>query len=200
MTRRVPTAEDAARYAAEFVKDRSIMNAYRRAFPERKHKNDATVARVSSRYHNRPEVVEAVAKLAQKQAYAAEFDANKVLSELASLAFSDIGDLLSDDGTKLRELKDIPKPIRKIIASAEIITNDEGVVLRVHKIKMWDKLAALDKLGRHLKLFHDHKLEVSDADGGPLLRTEMSDLELARRMAFVINEALRRQGQAAAGS
>ena len=55
------------------------------------------------------------------------------------------------------------------------------------KIKMYDKLAALDKIGKHLGMFVD-KHEITGKDGGPIETVDysgLSDAALAELMAAI---------------
>lgn len=62
------------------------------------------------------------------------------------------------------------------ISSLEVVTNtsehgkdEDGnkIIEHVHKIKVWDKNSALEKLGKHLGMF-PNKHEHSGPDGGPI--------------------------------
>ena len=78
---------------------------------------------------------------------------NKVISEIAKLAFANTTDILeiTDHGVIIKDLKDIDTTC---IASAEEIFDKEGMRLGV-KIKLHDKTKNLELLGRHLGLFKD---------------------------------------------
>lgn len=85
-----------------------------------------------------------------------EIKADDVLRELLRIATTDISEAFTEEG-RLKPLKDIPKEIRRAIASVEI---DEwanplgdGPLGRTSKLKFWDKPKALELLGKHLKLF-----------------------------------------------
>jgi hypothetical protein len=63
----------------------------------------------------------------------------------------------------MRHVKDMPESMRRAIASVEVEEateyedNDEGrpirTCIKTHKIKMWDKNAALEKIAKHLGMF-----------------------------------------------
>ena len=54
------------------------------------------------------------------------------------------------------------------------------------KVKLHDKVAALEKLGRHLGMFKD-KVEVAGAGGGPV-KVALPPNELMRRLAFLLTK------------
>jgi phage terminase small subunit len=94
--------------------------------------------------------------------------AERVLTELARLAFIDIGQIFNDDGS-MKPLSEMEEDARRAIVGLEVseIRDNDGVVIGyIKKIKLADKLSALEKLGKHLGLF-DQRLTV-DAKGDGL--------------------------------
>jgi phage terminase small subunit len=99
-----------------------------------------------------------------------EISADWVLGELRKLAGYDAGAIFNDDGSL--------KPIKEWDASARaaLVGFDHEKLFEyfgggqakhvgtTRKIKLADKLRALEMLGRHLKLFTD-RVEVADMDG-----------------------------------
>jgi phage terminase small subunit len=80
--------------------------------------------------------------------------ADRVLAEIARIAFADVRAMFDADG--------LPRPIGELdgdtaaaVAGLEVsVTHGEdGSITRIAKVKIADKLAALEKLGRHLGLF-----------------------------------------------
>lgn len=109
-----------------------------------------------------------------------DLTAERVLGEIGHAAHADPIDMFNkcpgnldctperhycDRGT-LRALELMPESMRRSIASIEFTelfngaSGEKFVAGRVVKIKLWDKMKALEMEGRHLKLFTD-KLEVS---------------------------------------
>ena len=80
--------------------------------------------------------------------------ADRVLRELAKVAFFDPRRLFGADGQPL-PVAELDDDVAAVVAGLEVsvTNNDDGSVTRVAKIKLADKLAALEKLGRHLGLF-----------------------------------------------
>jgi phage terminase small subunit len=97
-----------------------------------------------------------------------------VLRELARLGFSD-GRRLFDEQGKLRPIKEWSDADAACISSIEvtrrIVEPSKGgkpaVIDEVHKIKLWDKNAALAKVGQHLGMFVDRQ-QMLGADGRPV--------------------------------
>lgn len=75
-----------------------------------------------------------------------------VVEHLARIAFANIGDYLEWDseGVRLKPSADLGKEMRTAIAEISIAGSGKG---RTVRLKLADKLAALEKLGRALGLF-----------------------------------------------
>jgi phage terminase small subunit len=108
-----------------------------------------------------------------------EITADRVLQELAKLAFYDPGALLESDGS-MKQIKDIDDVTRMAVAGLEVTELFEGTGDQKHayglckKIKLADKGQNLERLGKHLKLFTD-KTEVTGVDGGPIVVRSLND-------------------------
>ena len=92
----------------------------------------------------------------------------RVIAELAKLAFADPRKLFGPDGCILPPSK-WPDDVAAGIAGMDVLELDDGGIVR--KVKRWDKTKALELLGRYLALFKD-KVEVD-------IQTRLSDLVLA---------------------
>jgi phage terminase small subunit len=94
---------------------------------------------------------------------------DRVLEELARLAFSDVRAIFSEGGG-LKHPGVLNDGAAAAIGAVEVVTktiplgNGEVDVEHTHKIKMWDKPRALEMLARHLGMFND-KLQVTVTDG-----------------------------------
>lgn len=165
------------RFVEEYCIDQNATQAYIRAGYNVKSEDVAAVngVRLLSNAKIRAEVDERLKQLTERSGVTAE----KVISEIAKVAFSDITDYLEVDeyeyvsgyekdekgnidinkpiikkykGVDIFKTKDIGK--NKIGAVGEIRQTKEGISLKLH-----DKMKALEMLGRNLKLFTD-KMEV----------------------------------------
>lgn len=86
----------------------------------------------------------------------------RVIDELASIAFADIIDYYDSEG-RLRNLEDIPPHARRAIIGLnthrEKRKDDDGndyYEVKVDGFQLADKLNALDRLGKKLKMFGEH--------------------------------------------
>lgn len=93
-----------------------------------------------------------------------EVKQDRIVYELAKLAFADLGNYVSVDssGVTVKDLDDLDT---SLLQEASQSVNKEGVNV---KIKMHDKLKALELLGKHLAMYTDktetHGTIVYDAD------------------------------------
>ncbi len=95
-----------------------------------------------------------------RRAARSEITSDLVLQEIAKLAFLDPRKLFENDGSLLR-IQDLDEDTAMAIAGIEVTELFEGTGEQKHaygllkKVKLASKLDALDKLGKHLKLFGD---------------------------------------------
>jgi phage terminase small subunit len=94
-----------------------------------------------------------------------EIKADRVLQEIARLAFFDPRELFHPDG-RLKEIHEMDEDTVKAIASFESTELPEGRGT-MQKFRLADKGLNLERLGKYLGLFKD-KHELSGPDGAPL--------------------------------
>lgn len=138
-----------------------------------KHENASAAARVvgvavstALNWLKQDDVRVAVEALQVKALDSAVMSADEVLRELTNLARADIAQLFNEDGT-LRRLSDMTPEARRSISGLEVDITEYGedevglpqVRTRTAKLKRYDKLRALELLGKRYKLFTD-KLEL----------------------------------------
>ena len=105
----------------------------------------------------------AIAEAAEKTRVSAE----RVLKEEGRIAFADIAEIFN--GETLISPDKLPEDIRRAISGIEIIERyipgkeDEKEVK--YKYRFWDKGRALERLGKHLKLYQDTTNLNIDFDG-----------------------------------
>ena len=154
----------------EFLIDRNGTRAYLAAYPRVKNKNVAAVN--ANRLLRKAKIEAAIDKALERQAKRTGITADRVLQETAKIAFSDIGRLFDEHGN-LKKLADMDPEDRTFLQNVETSRSIAGgSVTDVTKVKLWDKLNALEKLGKHFKLFTDRQ-ELTGADGGPI-KTEVT--------------------------
>lgn len=118
-------------------------------------------------------VRDAVNQLLEKRSEKVGIKAEHVLERLDSIGDADMAECFTPTGA-LKNIHDIPKELRKCIASIEVFEVEEfnhdtktmEKIGETKKIKFWDKIRANELIGRNLKLFsekidvkHTHTLE-----------------------------------------
>ncbi len=81
--------------------------------------------------------------------------ADRVVQELARIAFANAGDFFdwSPEGITIKARADLTHEQQAVVVEVSETKTDHGGTIRV---KLGDKLAALDKLARHLGMFTDN--------------------------------------------
>lgn len=115
-----------------------------------------------------------VAELVNKGADRAEVTIARVLDEMRKLGFSDLRNAFDQNG-RLKRPEEWDDDFAASVASVEVVTRNigDGEVEHVHKIKVWDKNSALEKIAKHLGMFierHEHSGQVV------MIAPEASDL------------------------
>ncbi len=157
-----------AAFCAEYMIDLNGCQAAIRAGYSKK-----TAQEQASRMLSNVKVQAEVSRLLQERADRVEITADTVLREILQVARADIGQAFNKDGS-LKALHDMPEQTRRAIAGVDVFEEFDGrgseraQIGWTKKIRFWDKVRALELLGRHLKLFSD-KIELTGKDGGPLV-------------------------------
>lgn len=163
--------ENQRRFVAEYVVDRNATRAYLRAFGDDVGYGSART--LSSRLLADINIRAEIEAAGWEHARRCGISARRVLRELASVAFADVGDAFEDNPfTGLpspRALKDMPPATRRAIQSVKVKRKrlvggggkDDTTEWEVEEIeyKFADKLSALDKLCKHLGLTDGTALE-----------------------------------------
>jgi phage terminase small subunit len=139
------------RFVNEYLLDRNGSAAYRRAGYKAKGNAAETGA---SRLLRNAQVADAVAAAEQRHLAGLEINARAVLRELARCAFSRLTDVAKwdKDGVEFLDSATLSEDAKAAVESVSSTPTPHGNALR---IKMHSKLAALDKLCRHLGLYRD---------------------------------------------
>ncbi|MDW9473157.1 terminase small subunit [Sinorhizobium meliloti] len=116
-----------------------------------------------------------VAEIQGKGALKAEATVERVLKELTRIGFSDLRRVFDANGRLLRP-EEWDDDTAAAVASVEVVTRNigDGEVEHVHKIKVWDKNSALEKLAKHLGMF----IERVEHSGSMSLNVLPEDAEL----------------------
>ena len=105
-----------------------------------------------------PKIKEAIGVAQQALSRRTEVTQERVIAELAAIAFSSIGDIVSwgPDGVSVKSADELSPEILASIADISRSGVKEGGMVRV---RLYDKLKALELLGKHLGLFEE-RIEV----------------------------------------
>ena len=124
-----------------------------------------------------PEVAELVQQLHQAKLERVSIRADKVLQELSTIAFSDVRELVSADGSII-PLQDLSDSAAASIASFELRQIDGRPA--VSRLKTWNKVEALSQLCKHLGLLQPDRTEHVHTVGFTQDQLEsMTDAQLA---------------------
>lgn len=108
-------------------------------------------------------VSNAIQAAMEKRSTRLEITADKVLQEIAKLAFANLQDFYDENGS-LKDIHTLPRDVAVALSSSKINLTE---ACAVQEIKLHDKKGSLELLGRHLKLFTD-KTEITGKDGEAL--------------------------------
>jgi phage terminase small subunit len=141
------------RFAREYVVDLNATEAVIRAGYSWKSRQGA--ANKASKLLHDPVVAALIADLKAGQFKRLEVNADRVLEELARMAYLDPGDLAKAGINGPGDIAALPEDVRRAVVGWSWDASGNFV------IKWAAKQAALEALGRHLKLFTD-RIEVKD--------------------------------------
>ena len=157
------------RFADEYLVDLNATRAYKEAGYSVKSDNAAAVE--GHKLLRNPKVGHYIKDKMKAREKRTEITQDRVLKELAKIGFADIKDFLAfktdkvlidydDEGKPISDYRQVieVKPSEEVDGSLiqEVSINQKGVFT----FKLHDKMAALDKIARHLGMFND-KLELS---------------------------------------
>lgn len=105
-----------------------------------------------------PAVQAEIARRRKAQTDRLQIKADEVLLEIKKLAFSDLRKAFNDDGS-LKDMSEIPDDVAAALAGIDVDElfdgrgEDRQKIGYTKKIKLWDKLKALQMLGEHCGIF-----------------------------------------------
>jgi len=157
------------RFVDEYLVDLNATQAAIRAGYSRK---NADVA--GPRLLGNVGIADAVAKAKEARAERTEITQDRVVKELARLAFSDISHYTVDDLGRVKVNDDAPEDAMAAVASVKrrVSYDEDGEEAGVTtELKLWDKPSMLKLAGRHVGLFPD-RVEVTGKDGKDLIPSD----------------------------
>jgi phage terminase small subunit len=163
-------------FALEYLKDLNATQAAVRAGYSAK-----TAYAQGSRLLSKAEVQAFIAARQSKRAEKLEISAQRVLEEMARVAFADIGAAFDENGGLL-PIHRMPEDTRRALASVESDELSDGAgserasIGTTRKVKMFDKLRSLEMLGKHLGLFEEGANRAkADTTGEVVIRRRAPD-------------------------
>lgn len=141
--------------------------------------SEKTARQVASQNLSKLNIQAAIAEAKANRSERTGIDADRTLTELGCIAYSDIRKMFTEDG-RIKPLAELDPETAAAIASYEIVERNigDGEVERVHKVKFWDKNSALQKVMQHLGLF-----EKDNRQQNPF--GQLSDEQLLERIAYL---------------
>lgn len=150
-----------SRFVAEYLIDLNATQAAIRAGYSKR-----TARFMAAENLAKPYIAAEVKQAMAERAARTEITADRVLKELAKLAFFDIRKAFNPDGS-LKPLDEMDDETAASIAGLEVTElsdADGNAAGRVKKIKIADKRAALVDIGRHLGMWNDKLTLKGDAE------------------------------------
>lgn len=140
-------------FVDEYLIDLNATRAYRVAYPSVK--KDETAAAAAARMLRNVKVAAYIQERMQERQKRTEITQDRVLQELAAIAFAKATDYaeIKNERVRIKDTEELDEQQARAIAGIE--EGKFGI-----KVKLNDKEKALELLGRHLGMFKD-KLEVS---------------------------------------
>lgn len=166
------------RFADEYLIDLNATRAYKVAYP--KCKKDETASAAGSRMLGNVKVKDYISQKQKEIEKRTEVTQDKVVQELARIAFFNIKDIYNKDGT-LKQIANIDNDTSRAIASVKTLQKAGGMKLSINpngkdeeipiehipeqtiEFKINDKVKALELLGKHLGMFNDVNLNMKNA-------------------------------------
>ena len=150
------------RFCDEYLIDLNATRAYKVAY--KKCKSDLTARTNGSKLLTNTNIQNYISEKQKEIEKRTEVTQDRVIQELANIAFLDIRKLYNDSGG-LKNIQNIDEKTVRAISSIETLEEYQGYgenreyIGNTHKVKLLDKTKALELLARHLGMFKD-KVEV----------------------------------------
>lgn len=154
------------RFADEYLIDLNATRAYKVAYS--RCKKDETARANSSRLLTNANIQNYISEKQKEIEKRTEVTQDKVIKELAKIAFLDIRKLYSENG-QLKNIADIDDETVGAISSLETLEEYDGYgsdrekIGDTQKVKLLDKTKALELLGKHLGMFNDVNVNMKNA-------------------------------------
>jgi len=154
-----PLSDKEDQLCREFICDHASnqTRAYMRVYPGSNYETAKTQA---YRMFTKPHIKKRVAALRAERNKRLEITGDRVLAEIAKLAFHDPRGFFDDDG-RLKPISELDPDHAACIGGIEtmhkVVGDEKDGQVVLTKIKLPDKGANLERLGKHLKLFTEKR-------------------------------------------
>lgn len=166
------------RFCDEYLVDLNATRAYKVAYPNTK--KEETASSNGSRMLRNDKVQEYISEKIKEREKRTEVTQDRVVQELAKIAFFNIKDIYNVDGT-LKRIKDIDDETAKAISSVKTLQRAGSMKININpegkdeevpiehipeqtiEFKANDKVKALELLGKHLGMFNDVNVNMKNA-------------------------------------
>lgn len=147
--------EKQERFCLEYLADLNATQAAIRAGYSRK-----TAGAIGNKLLKKVEIQVKVSELQQERAKRTEVTVDRVVEELAKIAFADLKHFVhwTEHGVEIHDSEDVDGAVLSEVSetvSVQVFPNGGESEKRMKRVKLHDKMKALEMLGRHLSMFKD---------------------------------------------
>ena len=138
------------KYCQAYVVCANQSTAYRMAY-DAESMNSNTIAVKACELHSKGNITVRIRELQQEAYERNKITIDELIQSMAGMVRFDIAELYTEHGA-LKNIHDIPKEVRQMIGeyTADEMKIGEMVIGHTKKVKVIDKLAAIEKLMKHL--------------------------------------------------
>jgi phage terminase small subunit len=166
------------RFVEEYLIDLNATQAAVRAGYREK-----TARSIGQENLTKPDIQDAIKISLAERSKRTEVTADRVVKELSRIAFADPRSVFSwgPGGVTLRPSDELTEDEAAVVSEVSETTSETGGSI---KAKTYDKVKALELLGRHLGMFVDKK-EITGRDGAPMELIDLSNRTTEELRAIV---------------
>lgn len=149
-------------FAHEYLIDQSMTKAAIRAGYSEK-----SAVKIAHQLYHKPHINGWIEEQLAKRCSKLNITAERILQELALIGFANIAGAFNKDNS-LKAIVDMPEDIQRVISGIDTDELFEGrgeereLIGHTKKLRTWDKLKALELMGKNLKMWID-RVETDDS-------------------------------------
>lgn len=170
-------SEKHLRFVDEYIIDLNATKAYMRVYPDA---TKESARRLGSQLLTNVDIYQEISKKIAALREMKNIEHERIIREYEGIAFSNLYDLVEvhDDYTSLKRKDDIPEHLQRTVKELEITNqrNENSTIEIKSKIKLHDKVKALDALAKYRELA-DHS---NEEESGPVEYTKSYNKEELR--------------------